>query len=199
MRRISQQVRNQQLSLGVLRIYFYILFLQTEINTGIYGFDNEILFEALKEVKNNNAQNEYYITDLVEIIKGKGHKVKTVLASDSEEVAGVNDRIELARANKYMQKVINESLMKAGVTLIDPNNTYISKNVKIERDVVIYPNVYIEGNSYIKSNTTILPQTFIKNGIVGSNCVIDSCHIIDSEVKDDCHIEIGRASCRERV
>ncbi len=160
----------------------------TEINTGIYGFDNEVLFEALKEVTNNNAQNEYYITDLVEIIKSKGHNVKAVLASDNDEVAGINDRVELARANKYMQKVINNKLMVEGVTIINPESTYISREAKIERDVTIYPNVYIEGNSYIKENTKILPQTFIVNGKVGKNCVIDSSHVIDSEIKDDCHI-----------
>ena len=159
-----------------------------EINTGIYGFDNEVLFESLKEIKNDNAQKEYYITDLVEIIKNKGKKVKAVLAKNSEEVAGINDRVELARANKYLQRVINEKLMKSGVTIIDPENTYISKNVKIDRDVIIYPNVYIEGNSEIGSNTKILPQSFISNSKIGKNNVIDSSHIIDSEVKDFCTV-----------
>ncbi|MDI9519030.1 MAG: bifunctional UDP-N-acetylglucosamine diphosphorylase/glucosamine-1-phosphate N-acetyltransferase GlmU [Bacillota bacterium] len=159
-----------------------------EINTGIYGFDNEVLFESLKEIKNDNAQQEYYITDLVEIIKGKNKKVKAVLANNSEEVAGINDRVELARANKYMQRVINERLMESGVTIIDPDNTYISKSVKIEKDVVIYPNVHIQGNTVIGENTEILPQSFIVNSKIGKNNLIDSSHIVDSEVKDSNYI-----------
>ncbi len=159
-----------------------------EINTGIYGFDNKLLFEALKEVKNDNAQKEYYITDLVEILINKGYKVKSVIAKDNDEVAGVNDRVELEKANRYLRKEINEKHMRNGVTFIDASNTYISKNVVIGKDVIIYPNVYIEGNSVIKDNTVILPGTYIVNGKVGSNCVIDSSHIINSEIKDDCQI-----------
>lgn len=159
-----------------------------EINTGIYGFDNEILFEVVKELKNDNAQKEYYITDLAAILISKGYKVKTILAKNNEEVAGINDRVELEKANKYMQKEINEKHMKNGVTIIDSNVTYIDKNAIIEKDVIIYPNVYIQGKSIIKENSVILPQSMIVNGKVGKDCVIDSSHIIDSEVKDKCTI-----------
>ncbi len=159
-----------------------------EINTGIYGFDNEVLFECLKELKNDNAQKEYYITDLVAILLNKGYKVKSVLAKDNDEVAGVNDRIELEKAGRYLRKEINERHMRNGVTLINAEDTYISKDVKIGKDVIIYPNVFLEGNTVIGDNNILYPQTRIVNGKVGNNCVIDASHIIGSEVKDDCKV-----------
>ena len=156
-----------------------------EINTGIYCFDNKVLFESLSEIKNNNKQNEYYITDLVEILLNKGHKVKAVIAEDTKEVAGINDNVELARANKYLQAQINYGWMKKGVTIVDPDDTYIGPDVQIGRDVTIYPNVYIEGHSVVGDFTTLMPQTFLVNTKVGNNCTIDASRITDSEVKDN--------------
>lgn len=159
-----------------------------EINTGIYAFDNETLFSNLKEIQNNNAQNEYYITDLVEILNKKGIKVKAVIAKDNDEVAGVNDKIELAYANKTMQNRINKEWMKKGVTMINPDATYIGADVTLDTEVVLYPNVYLEGNTSIQRGTTILPQCFLVNAKIGQNCVIDSSRITDSEVKDNCTV-----------
>ncbi len=159
-----------------------------EINTGIYAFDNETLFSNLKDIQNNNAQSEYYITDLVEILNKKGLKVKAVIAKDNEEVAGVNDKVELARANQEMQKRINREWMKKGVTMINPDATYIGADVKLDAEVVLYPNVYLEGTTIVQRGTTILPQSFLVNAIIGKDCVIDSSRITDSEVKDNCTI-----------
>lgn len=159
-----------------------------EINTGIYAFDNETLFSNLKDIQNNNAQSEYYITDLVEILNKKGLKVKAVVAKDNEEVAGVNDKYELARANQEMQKRINKEWMKKGVTMINPDATYIGADVKLEAEVILYPNVYLEGNTTVQRGTTILPQSFLDNAIIGKDCVIDSSRITDSEVKDNCTV-----------
>lgn len=159
-----------------------------EINTGIYAFDNETLFSNLKDIQNNNAQSEYYITDLVEILNKKGLKVKAVITKDNEEVAGVNDKIELARANQEMQKRINREWMKKGVTMINPDATYIGADVKLDAEVVLYPNVYLEGTTIVQRGTTILPQSFLVNAIIGKDCVIDSSRITDSEVKDNCTI-----------
>lgn len=159
-----------------------------EINTGIYAFDNETLFSNLKDIQNNNAQSEYYITDLVEILNKKGLKVKAVITKDNEEVAGVNDKVELARANQEMQKRINREWMKKGVTMINPDATYIGADVKLDAEVVLYPNVYLEGTTIVQRGTTILPQSFLVNAIIGKDCVIDSSRITDSEVKDNCTI-----------
>lgn len=159
-----------------------------EINTGIYMFDNELLFSYLKEVKNDNAQHEYYITDLVEIFKRHGKKVVAVSASNEEEVQGVNDNLELAHANKYMRNVINEKWMKEGVTLVDPDSTYIGPEVTFGHDVIVYPNTYFYGVTSIGNHTTITPGTYLVNATIGSNCIIDSSEITDSVVKDDCQI-----------
>lgn len=159
-----------------------------EINTGIYCFDNELLFEGLKELKNDNAQHEYYITDLIEIFNRKNIAVKAVLAEDPGEVAGINDRIELAEANAWMQDKINQDWMKKGVTILDPKSTYIGKDVEIGQDTVIYPNCHLEGNTVIGENTTLLPNCFLINAKIGNNCTIDSSRITDSEVKNSCTV-----------
>lgn len=134
-----------------------------EINTGIYAFDNEALFEGLKLLKNDNAQKEYYITDLVEILKGLGKTVKAVKAEDWLEVQGINDNVELARASKYMRRRINTEWMKNGVTIVDPDNTYIGPDVVIGKDVTIHPNTYIFGKTEIASGTEVMPGTWIRN------------------------------------
>ena len=133
-----------------------------EINTGIYAFDNASLFAGLKLLKNENAQHEYYITDLVEILKGMGKTVKAVKTDDWQEVQGINDNVELARATKYMQKRVNTYWMKEGVTIMDPENTYIGPKVKIGHDVTIYPNTYLFGNVCIESGTIVMPGTWIR-------------------------------------
>lgn len=159
-----------------------------EINTGIYAFDNKTLFSNLQEIQNKNAQSEYYITDLVEILNNKGIKVNALVAKDNDEVAGVNDKVELAKANRTMQKSINTEWMKKGVTLINPDATYIGADVELAPEVTLYPNVYLEGHTSIGKGTTILPNSFLVNAKVGENCTIDSSRISDSEVKDLCTI-----------
>ncbi len=159
-----------------------------EMNTGIYAFDNEVLFSNLKEIKNNNAQDEYYITDLVEILNQKELKIKAVKTKETKEVSGVNDQVELAQANQFMQERINTAWMKKGVTMIDPNTTYIGVDVKLEAGSVLYPNVYLNGKTTIGKNTVIFPQSFLLNAVIGENCEIHSSQITDSEVKSDCVI-----------
>ncbi|MBR4446700.1 MAG: NTP transferase domain-containing protein [Solobacterium sp.] len=134
-----------------------------EVNMGSYAFDNRKMFEALKELKNNNAQNEYYITDLVAIFNAKGWKVAAVVAEDTEEVQGVNDNVELAKATAYLRDRINLEWMKKGVTIMDPKTTYIGPDVEIGHDVMIYPNTYLLGHTKIKDGAVILPGTMVKD------------------------------------
>ena len=138
-----------------------------EINTGIYGFKNEVLFEGLKYLKNNNAQKEYYITDLVEILKGLGKTVSAVKATDWLEVQGVNDNVELAKASRYMSERINTEWMIRGVTIMDPESTFIGPNVKIGHDVMIYPNTYLFGETVIGNDVRIMPGVWLEDGTVG--------------------------------
>lgn len=138
-----------------------------EINTGIYAFDNQALFEGLKHLKNNNAQKEYYITDLVEIFRQAGRTVAAVNAVDWMEVQGVNDNVELARAGKYMAERINTEWMIRGVTIMDPESTFIGPNVKIGHDVMIYPNTYLFGETVIGNDVRIMPGCWLKDTTVG--------------------------------
>ena len=137
-----------------------------EINTGVFCFDNQLLFSALKKVDNHNAQGEYYLTDVLEILRNKGQRIGAYKMPDFSESLGVNDRSALAQATKIMQKRINKKHMANGVTFIDPDTAYIDADVKIGCDTLI------EGNVVIKGNTEI-----------GDDCVVTSgSRIIDSKI-----------------
>ena len=134
-----------------------------EINTGTYAFNNQSLFEGLKHLNNNNAQNEYYLTDLVDILKKLGKKVVAIQCDDWQEVQGINGNVELAHAAKYMQERINTEWMKRGVTIYDPNTTYIGPNVTFGTDVIIHPNTYLYGDVTVEDYAEILPGTWLED------------------------------------
>ena len=163
-----------------------------EINTGLFVFKNKELFAGLKEIRNDNAQKEYYLTDLVEIFNRNGWSTNAMIVKDHEETMGVNDRLDLAKAEAWMRKHINERHMREGVTLIDPDHTYIGADVTIKADTIIYPNVVIQGNTNIGSHVQILPNSFLRDAIIGDDVVIDSSKIIDSQV--DAHTTVGPMS-----
>ncbi|RYG72695.1 bifunctional UDP-N-acetylglucosamine diphosphorylase/glucosamine-1-phosphate N-acetyltransferase GlmU [Lentibacillus lipolyticus] len=160
-----------------------------EINTGTYCFDNKALFEALQHVSNDNAQGEYYLPDVIEILQNRGEKVSAFQTPDFEETLGVNDRSALARAEKVMKRRINEKHMQNGVTLIDPDNTYIGLDVIIEPDVLIYPGSIITGETTIKSDAEIGPHTEIDNCFVGQSTVIRHSVAKDSHIGD--RVQVG--------
>lgn len=164
----------------------------TEINTGLFVFKNKELFEGLKEIRNDNVQNEYYLTDLVEIFNNKGWSTNAMIVDDPDETMGVNDRIGLAEAEAWMKHHINRKHMLNGVTLIDPEHTYIGPDVEIGCDTVIYPNVFLQGETKIGSNVEILPNSFLRNAIIGDDVLIDSSKIVESSV--DAHTTIGPMS-----
>ncbi|WP_047154276.1 bifunctional UDP-N-acetylglucosamine diphosphorylase/glucosamine-1-phosphate N-acetyltransferase GlmU [Aneurinibacillus tyrosinisolvens] len=151
-----------------------------EINTGTYCFDNEKLFKALDKVSNANAQGEYYLTDVIQILKGAGEKIE---ASITEEITvGVNDRVALARAEALMRERILNHHMRQGVTVIDPHNTYIQADVTIGRDSVIYPGTIIEAGTVIGEDCIIGPQTQLKNCQVGDGVEIKQSVLADSRI-----------------
>ncbi|MGJ7913657.1 bifunctional UDP-N-acetylglucosamine diphosphorylase/glucosamine-1-phosphate N-acetyltransferase GlmU [Neobacillus sp. LXY-1] len=143
-----------------------------EINTGTYCFDNIALFEALKNVSNDNVQGEYYLPDVIEILKKQGEVVAAYQTPDFEETLGVNDRVALAEAERIMRHRINEIHMRNGVTIIDPANTYIEDQVTIGQDTVIFPGTSIKGNSVIGSECQIGPNSEIDQCLVGNETVI---------------------------
>lgn len=156
-----------------------------EIFTGVMVVDNKLLFENIYKVNNENSKQEYYHTDLVKILSNQNHMIKALKVNDVNETMGVNDRIQLASANKWLQNKINEGWMENGVSLIDPNNIYISSEAQIEADVTIYPNVFIKGQTIIHSGSTIYPGSWIENSTIGKNTVIDHSKVIDSSVGDN--------------
>lgn len=156
--------------------------LVAEINSGVYIFNNELLFKYLKNIKNNNAQNEYYLTDLVDLFVKDGLKVDALIVEDAEEMFGINDRLQLSYAAKVLKKRINKQLMLSGVTIEDPNTTYISPDVIIGRDTTICPNTTILGSSEIGEGNIIGPNAYLKDAYVGDDNKVTLSHIVDSTI-----------------
>jgi bifunctional UDP-N-acetylglucosamine pyrophosphorylase/glucosamine-1-phosphate N-acetyltransferase len=155
-----------------------------EINTGIYCFKGELLKYALKKITKNNSQNEYYLTDTIKVLNNEGAKIGGWLLEDADDIKAVNDRVQLAEVTKIMQKRINQRHMYSGVTIIDPDSTYIDDTVKIGRDTVIYPNTYLEGGTVIGSNCTIGPNSRIIDSTVRNNVTVESSKVIESCIDD---------------
>jgi bifunctional UDP-N-acetylglucosamine pyrophosphorylase / glucosamine-1-phosphate N-acetyltransferase len=137
-----------------------------EINTGTYCFDNQKLFSTLSLVNNNNAQGEYYLPDVISILREQGHKISAQVIGDADEAMGVNDRIQLAQAAKFMQARINREHMKNGVTIVDPENTYIEADVVIGADTVIEPGTFLRGQTVIGEGCHIGPNADLTDVIV---------------------------------
>ncbi|QJC86983.1 bifunctional UDP-N-acetylglucosamine diphosphorylase/glucosamine-1-phosphate N-acetyltransferase GlmU [Bacillus inaquosorum] len=162
--------------------------LVTEINTGTYCFDNEALFRAIDQVSNDNAQGEYYLPDVIEILKNEGETVAAYQTGNFQETLGVNDRVALSQAEQFMKERINKKHMQNGVTLIDPMNTYISPDAVIGSDTVIYPGTVIKGEVQIGEDTIIGPHTEIMNSSIGSRTVIKQSVVNHSKVGNDVNI-----------
>ena len=159
-----------------------------EINTGVFCFDNKKLFEALKHVNNDNAQGEYYLTDVLEILRNSGERVGAYKMPDFSESLGVNDRIALAQATKTMQRRINEQHMRDGVSFIDPDTAYIDADVKIANDTVIEGNVVIKGNTEIGSDCYITSGSRIVDSKIGNNVTVTSSTVEEAEMDDNTDI-----------
>ncbi|NRO18145.1 bifunctional UDP-N-acetylglucosamine diphosphorylase/glucosamine-1-phosphate N-acetyltransferase GlmU [Lactobacillus helveticus] len=159
-----------------------------EINTGVFCFDNQKLFEALKHVDNDNVQGEYYLTDVLEILRNNGERVGAYKMPDFSESLGVNDRVALAQATKTMQRRINEAHMRDGVSFIDPDTAYIDADVKIGNDTVIEGNVVIKGNTEIGSDCYITNGSRIVDSKIGNGVTITSSTIEEAEMDDNTDI-----------
>ncbi len=153
-----------------------------EINTGVYCFDNQKLFAALKELTNDNAQGEYYLTDVIGILKSQNEVVTAYQMDDFEESMGVNDLVALAKARRIMQERINTKLMKDGVSLIDPDTTYIDADVKIGNDTVIEGGVVIKGESRIGSDCFIGAHSRIEDSVLHDEVKVISSTLEKAEM-----------------
>ncbi|MEH6938418.1 bifunctional UDP-N-acetylglucosamine diphosphorylase/glucosamine-1-phosphate N-acetyltransferase GlmU [Bacillus sp. JJ664] len=155
-----------------------------EINTGTYCFDNKALFEALNAVNNDNSQGEYYLPDVIEILKEQNQIVAAYKTPNFDETLGVNDRYALSMAETLMRKVINKKHMLNGVTIIDPASTYISADAVIGEDTIIYPGTMIYGNSIIGTDCVIGPNTEIIDSEIGNETSIKQSVVHESKIGD---------------
>ncbi|OIJ29005.1 bifunctional UDP-N-acetylglucosamine diphosphorylase/glucosamine-1-phosphate N-acetyltransferase GlmU [Staphylococcus sp. LCT-H4] len=155
-----------------------------EISSGIFAFDNQVLFDKLNHVKNDNVQSEYYLPDVLSLILEDKGSVEVYHTDDFDEIMGVNDRLMLSEAESAFRQRINEYHMKNGVTIIDPATTYIGVNVKIGEDTVIEPGVKLVGYSEIGEDVIIGQYTEITNSSIGSNVTIKQSVINESNVDD---------------
>jgi len=144
----------------------------TEMNTGEYCFDNKALFEALSQVTNDNAQNEYYLTDVIGIMNHQGLKVDAYKIDDFDEVGGINDRVALAQSTQFLRDRINREHLLNGVTIVDPSNTYIGRDVVIGHDTIIEPGCIIKGKTVIGSHCHIGPYCEFTNMEIDRKSVV---------------------------
>jgi len=143
-----------------------------EINPSYYLFNCKLLFDALEKVKPNNVKKEYYLTDAVSGIITTGHKVEAITAVLPDEAMGVNSRAQLSAASKIMQRRIQRRLMEDGVTIVDPDNTWIDARARIGQDTVIEPFTYIHGEVTIGRDCRIGPFAFLRHGTVLENDIV---------------------------
>lgn len=185
-----------------------------EINAGIYCFDIEELLNALDKITPNNAQGEYYLTDVIQIMNQKGLKTGAVIVEDNTEILGINDRIQLEMLTKVLQMRINTEQMKKGVTIEDVNNTYIYDDVEIGMDTVIHPNTTIKSGVVIGEDCEIGPNAYIREGcklankvkigsfveikkaIIGEGSKVPHLSYMgDCEIGEKCNIGCGTITC----
>lgn len=155
--------------------------LVNEMNAAMYCFDIEELVNSLDKLSNNNNQGEYYLTDVIGILKEEGKKIGAVV-TDYEDTIGVNSRVQLAEAEELLRNRINNTHLENGVTLIDPKATYIGIDVEIGKDTIVYPGTILEGNTVIGSDCLIMQNCRIKDSTINDGVTVESSVILDSEI-----------------
>ena len=150
-----------------------------EVNSGVYAFDAIKLAGAIGKLKNDNSQGELYLTDVIEILRNEGGKIAAVLIDDFIEILGVNDRVQLAESAALLRDRINEDLMRAGVTIVDPLSTWVDSTATVADDVVLMPGTAISGKSTVATGAVIGPRTTLIDCTVGAGA-----HVIESRATD---------------
>jgi len=153
-----------------------------EVNSGVYAFDAAKLASAIGKLKNDNSQGELYLTDVLEILRNEGGKIAAVLIDDFIEILGVNDRVQLAESAALLRDRINEDLMRAGVSIMDPMTTWIDATAVIESDVTIYPGTAILGKTTIASGAVIGPRAVLESCTVLNDAKIIESHCFEATI-----------------
>ena len=155
-----------------------------ELNAGVYCFDGPWLWENLPALPLRQARDsqEYYLTDMVRLAVAQGRRVEAVVGDDADEFLGAGTRAELVAVEKAFRRRANRRWLEAGVTLVDPDTTFIDPDVAIGQDTVIWPNSYIQGSSRIGEECVIGPNTIVRNAEVGDRCRVEQAVIEESVV-----------------
>jgi bifunctional UDP-N-acetylglucosamine pyrophosphorylase/glucosamine-1-phosphate N-acetyltransferase len=160
----------------------------TEVNPSIYCFRRAFLAPALRRLSPENAQGEYYLTDVIGVLRGTGHPVVGIPVADPVETMGVNDRAQLATAEAVLRTRINERWMREGVSISDPSHTYIDAAVELEPDVRLLPGTILEGRTAVGSGAVIGPDCRLVDTVVGERAVVEQTVARESEIGDDANV-----------
>jgi bifunctional UDP-N-acetylglucosamine pyrophosphorylase/glucosamine-1-phosphate N-acetyltransferase len=144
----------------------------TEVNSGAYVFELSALMQGLKEVSAKGPNKEHFLTDVMEVIRSKGGRIHAYASTNSEEIQGINNRAQLAMAERILNKRMLERLMLSGVTIRDPQSTHVDTDVEIGQDSVIYPGTILRGHTKIGRLCQIGPYTHVEDSVVGNECEI---------------------------
>ena len=160
----------------------------TEINTGIYVFRHSVLAPALRRLSPDNAQGEYYLTDVIEVLHSAGYAVTTMVVDDPMEASGVNDRAQLAVAEAQLRVRTNERWMRRGVTMVDPARTYIDTSVELATDVTLFPGTMLQGATVVGVGAEIGPDTRLIDTVVGANAMVSNTVAYASEIGEGARV-----------
>jgi len=168
-----------------------------EVNTGLMAAPAADLKRWLKALRNDNAQGEYYLTDVVQVLSQAGHRVESLIGADPTEMLGINDRAQLAAAEAELRRRTNAAWLDRGVTMLDPANTYVDATVVLGADVTLFPGTILQGQTRIGEHSEIGPDARLVDTVVGRDCVVRSTFAADAEIGDGavvgpfCHLPPG--------
>jgi bifunctional UDP-N-acetylglucosamine pyrophosphorylase/glucosamine-1-phosphate N-acetyltransferase len=148
----------------------------TEINSGVYAFESSLLADSVKRLPADNAKGEEYLTDVLAILRTEGHRVATVTTPDSDEVCGVNDRVQLAQARRILNARILDRWMRAGATIVDPLTTFIDTGVVLGQDVEIGPGTQLAGGTVVETGAHVGPGCLLRDTVVGQGATLS--HVV---------------------
>ncbi len=160
----------------------------SEINTSIYCFRRSVLAPALRRVQPANTQGEYYLTDVVEVLNKAGYGVTALTADDPDETHGVNDRAQLAAAEAELRRRTNLDWLKRGVTMVDPDRTYVDTTVDLAPDVTLFPGTILQGSTVVGRGAEIGPDTRLLDCVVGARATVEQTTAVDAEIGADAHV-----------
>ncbi|MFF9771685.1 bifunctional UDP-N-acetylglucosamine diphosphorylase/glucosamine-1-phosphate N-acetyltransferase GlmU [Streptomyces sp. NPDC014636] len=145
-----------------------------EINSGVFAFDGQLLADALKQVRTDNSQGEEYLTDVLGILREAGHRVGASVAGDHREIAGINNRVQLAEARRILNERLLTRAMLDGVTVVDPASTWVDVTVTFERDALVHPNTLLTGSTHVGEGAEVGPNSRLKDTRVGAGARVDN-------------------------